>query len=59
MLVDVISVSQMLFFIDSLRRYNQIKMEPSDAEKTVFWTPLDNLHYTVKPFGLKNAGATY
>lgn len=31
-------------------------MNPVDAEKTAFRTPIGNLYYTVMPFGLKNAG---
>ncbi|KAL6176891.1 hypothetical protein ACLB2K_053523 [Fragaria x ananassa] len=38
---------------------NQIKKATRDAEKTTFHTPYENFHYTVMPFGLKNAGATY
>ena len=34
-------------------------MSTKDAEKTAFRTPIDNFYYTVMPFGLKNAGATY
>uniref|UniRef100_A0A2N9HZB5 RNase H type-1 domain-containing protein n=1 Tax=Fagus sylvatica TaxID=28930 RepID=A0A2N9HZB5_FAGSY len=34
-------------------------MSPRDAEKTAFRTPIGNFYYTVMPFGLKNAGATY
>lgn len=34
-------------------------MNPVDAEKTAFRTPIGNLYYTVMPFGLKNAGAPY
>ena len=30
-----------------------------DQEKTSFITPEANYHYTVMPFGLKNARATY
>ena len=30
-----------------------------DAEKTAFRTPIGNFYYTVMPFGLKNASATY
>uniref|UniRef100_A0A2N9G1I9 RNA-directed DNA polymerase n=1 Tax=Fagus sylvatica TaxID=28930 RepID=A0A2N9G1I9_FAGSY len=32
---------------------------PVDAEKTAFRMPIGNFYYTVMPFGLKNAGATY
>ena len=34
-------------------------MAAKDAEKTAFRTPIGNFYYTVMPFGLKNAGATY
>lgn len=49
----------MFSFMDEYSGYNQIKMNPVDAEKTAFWTPKGNNYYTVMPFGLKNAGATY
>ena len=34
-------------------------MSSKDATKTAFRTPIGNFHYTVMPFSLKNAGATY
>ena len=34
-------------------------MSPKDAEKNSFHTPIGNFYYTVIPFDLKNAGATY
>ena len=34
-------------------------MTPEDEEKTTFYTPIGIYCYTVMPFGLKNAGATY
>lgn len=37
----------------------KFKMDPCDAEKTTFWTPIGNFHYTVMLLGLKNAGAIY
>ncbi|GAU27754.1 hypothetical protein TSUD_215650 [Trifolium subterraneum] len=40
-------------------RYNQIKMNTLDAPHTTFMSNTCNYHYTVMPFGLKNADATY
>ena len=36
-----------------------IKSNPDDEKHTSFRTPLGVYYYTVMPFGLKNAGATY
>lgn len=57
MLIDVIVGHLMFSFMDRFSGYNQIRMDSSDVEKTVFRTPLGNFHYTVMPFGLKNARA--
>ena len=46
-------------FMDGFSGYNQIKMYPDDEKHTSFRTPLGVYCYTVMPFGLKNAGATY
>ena len=51
--------SAMFSFMDGYSGYNQIRMAAKDAEKTTFRTPIGNFYYTVMPFGLKNAGATY
>jgi hypothetical protein len=40
-------------------QYEQIKMHLSDKKHTSFRTPFGVYCYTVMPFGLKNAGATY
>ncbi|KAI5313925.1 hypothetical protein L3X38_043101 [Prunus dulcis] len=58
-LIDSTSGQGMLSFMDGFSGYNQIKMSLKDAEKTAFRTPYGNFYYTVMPFGLKNAGATY
>ncbi|XP_075075651.1 uncharacterized protein LOC107768046 [Nicotiana tabacum] len=42
-----------------LKRYNQIKIDPLDEEKTSFITDRGTYCYKVMPFRLKNAGATY
>ena len=46
-------------FMDGFSGYNQIKMYPGDEKHTSFRTQLGIYCYTVMPFGLKNAGATY
>ena len=59
LLVDLAAGSSMFSFMDRYSGYNQIRMAAKDAEKTAFRTPIGNFYYTVMPFGLKNAGATY
>ena len=59
LLVDSAAGSSMFSFMDGYSGYNQICMAAKDAEKTAFRTPIGNFCYTVMPFGLKNAGATY
>ena len=46
-------------FLDAFQGYHQIALAGEDQEKTMFISPDANYHYTVMPFGLKNAGATY
>jgi len=46
-------------FMDGFSGYNQIKMYPEDENHTSFRTPLGVYYFTVMPFSLKNAGATY
>ncbi|CAL9011508.1 unnamed protein product [Prunus brigantina] len=58
-LIDSTSGQGLLSFMDGFSGYNQIKMSSKDAEKTAFRTLYENFYYTVMPFGLKNAGATY
>ena len=59
LLIDSTTGSAMFSFMDWFSGYNQIRMAPREAEKTAFRTPMDNFYYTVIPFGLKNASATY
>ena len=58
-LIDFATGSAMFSFMDGFSGYNQIIMAPKDAEKTAFRTPMGNFYYTVMPFRLKNADATY
>jgi hypothetical protein len=59
LLIDSGAGHVMFSFMDGFNGYNQILMSPKDAKKTAFRTPIGNFYYTVMPFGLKNAGATY
>lgn len=58
-LVEAIIEHQRMSFLDALQGYHQIALAPEDQEKTSFITLGGNYHYTVMPFRLKNAGATY
>ncbi|XP_022156048.1 uncharacterized protein LOC111023016 [Momordica charantia] len=58
-LVDATAGHERLSFMDAYSGYNQIKMHVPDQEKTTFVTSRGLYCYTVMPFGLKNAGATY
>ena len=59
LMVDATTGFEALSFIDGFSEYNQIKMAPEDEELTAFRTPKGIYCYTVMPFGLKNARATY
>jgi len=50
---------RILRFLDAFFGYNQIKMHLRDECKMAFMTELSCYCYTMMPFGLKNAGATY
>ena len=58
-LVDFTAQHQLLSFMDAFSRYNQIRMDEADQEKTLFVTSQGLFCYKVMSFGLKNAGATY
>lgn len=45
-LVDATAGHEMFSFMDGYSGYNQIKMNPVDAEKTAFRTPIGNFYYT-------------
>jgi hypothetical protein len=59
LLVDSTSRHELLSFMDAFSGYNQIYMEEVDQEKTAFIIDRGLYCYTMMPFGLKNAGATY
>ncbi|KNA04804.1 hypothetical protein SOVF_196320, partial [Spinacia oleracea] len=58
-LVDNTANHALLSFMDGYAGYNHITMAEEDMEKTTFITQWGTYCYTVMPFGLKNAGATY
>ncbi|MFS7992507.1 putative nucleotidyltransferase, Ribonuclease H [Helianthus anomalus] len=58
-MVDATAGHELLTFIDASSGFQQIQMEPSDQEDTVFMTPTGIYCYIAMPFGLRNAGATY
>lgn len=59
MLVDATADHLMFSFMDGFNGYNKIRMDSSNGKKIAFRMPMDNFHYTVMPFGLKNVGAIY
>ena len=59
LIVDATAGHECLNFMDAFSGYNQIRMDPSDQEKTSFVTGQRTYCYQVIPFGLKNVGATY
>ena len=58
-IVDALAGHGILSFLDAFSGYHQIPMHPPDEKKTSFITPHGLYCYSVMPFGLKNAGATY
>ncbi|KAK0602408.1 hypothetical protein LWI29_033042 [Acer saccharum] len=58
-LVDAIAGHKLLNFMDAYSGYNQIKMHKPNKDKTASTTDQGLYCYTVMPFGLKNARATY
>lgn len=58
-LVDRSVGNKILSFMDAYSGYNQVKMYKEDEKKTSFITEMGTFCYTVMPFGLKNAGATF
>ena len=59
LIVDTTTGHELLSFMNTFSGYNQIRMDPSDQEKTSFVTGQGTYCYQVMPFGLKNARATY
>ena len=58
-LVDATYGHSRMSFLDAFQGYHQIALALEDQGKTAFISPNANYHYTVMPFGFKNARATY
>ena len=58
-LVDSTAGHATLSFMDAFSGYNQIHIDPKDQVHTSFVTHFGTYCYTIMPFGLKNAGATF
>ena len=58
-LVDSTAGHKLLSFMDIFSKYNQIRMDKADQEKTSFVTSQGLFYYKVMSFSLKNARATY
>ena len=58
-LVDATVGHPRMSFLDAFQGYHQILLALEDQEKTAFMTLVENYHYKVMHFGLKNAGSTY
>lgn len=61
LLVDGAAKHELLSFIDSHTRYNQIFITENDVHKMAFRCPeaIGTYEWVIMPFDLKNAGATY
>ena len=57
--LEGVGVQEMYSFMDGFFGYHQIKIAKEDRHKTKFVTEWGCFHYTMMPFGLKNAPAVF
>ena len=57
--LDALRGSQYFSTLDLYSGYWQVKMDPADIDKTAFVTRQGLFRFTVMPFGLCNARATF
>src|SRR5207253_2488985 len=58
-IVDSTAGCELLCFLDAYSGYHQVSLAESNCIKMSFIMPFGAYRYTMMPFGLKNAGATY
>ena len=58
-LIDRLGKARFITTLDLTKGYWQVPLAPEDREKTAFATPEGLFHYTVLPFGLHGAPATF
>uniref|UniRef100_A0A3B1KDF6 Gypsy retrotransposon integrase-like protein 1 n=1 Tax=Astyanax mexicanus TaxID=7994 RepID=A0A3B1KDF6_ASTMX len=58
-LIDRLGKARYVSTLDLTKGYWQVPLAPKDREKTAFATPSGLWHYTVLPFGLHGAPATF
>ena len=57
--IDRVGSAKFVTKLDLLKGYWQVPLTPRASEISAFVTPDNFLHYTVMPFGLRNAPATF
>ena len=58
-LLQKVSGTRVMSFLDGFSRYNQVAVHLDDQEKTAFTTPWGTFMYAKIPFGLMNDGDTF
>ena len=58
-LIDQLREARYFSSFDAHSGYHQIRLRAGDEDKTAISTPFGHFNFTVMPFGLVNAGATY
>ena len=58
-MLDAVGKARFITTLDLAKGYWQVPLHPADKEKTAFSSPLGLLQFTVMPFGLSGAPATF